>query len=114
MRLDAQRTFFWTPTTVSLILRRSVRGSAPPHAALRLELTDRDLTEYMAMLLTDLGCTFVTDAKKKIVRDIKERLTYVALDIEAAMVKSDEDLEKTYELQDGNVSIVASVHLSPL
>ena len=58
-------------------------------------LSARDLTEYMAMLLTDLGCTFVTDAKKKIVRDIKERLTYVALDIEAEMVKSDEDLEKT-------------------
>ena len=56
----------------------------------------------------------MTDAKKKIVRDIKERLTYVALDIEAAMVESDEDLEKTYELQDGNVSIVASVHLTTL
>ena len=47
-------------------------------------------------------------------RDIKERLTYVALDIEAAMVESDEDLENAYELQDGNVSIVASVHLTPL
>ena len=54
------------------------------------------------------------DAKKKIVRDIKEMLTYVALDIESAMVESDEDLEKTYELQDGNVIIVASVHLTPL
>ena len=67
-------------------------GFALPHAVLRLDLAGRDMTEHMAKLLTE--------------RDIKERLTYVALDFEAEMAKPDEDLEKTYELPDGKVITV--------
>ena len=48
--------------------------------------------EHMAKLLTE--------------RDMKARLTCVALDFEAEMAKPDEDLEKTYELPDGNVITV--------
>merc|ERR1712113_659705 len=83
-------------------------GFALPHAVLRLDLAGRDMTEYMVKLLMERGYTFVTDAEKEIAPDIKERLTYVALDFEAEMAKSDEKLEKIYKLPDGNMITVGN------
>jgi actin-related protein len=66
-------------------------GHALPHAVRRLDVAGRDLTDYMARLLTERGYYFTIH---EIVREIKEKLCYVALDSSTAT-------EKTYIFPNG-------------
>lgn len=78
-------------------------GYSLPHAVKRNDFAGRDLTKYMQELLRETGHAFVSSAEQEIVRDIKEKLCYVALDFEKEMKEFEEsNKDEKFELPDGS------------
>ncbi|KAK9074973.1 hypothetical protein SSX86_003292 [Deinandra increscens subsp. villosa] len=68
---------------------------------LRLDLAGANITDFLMKILSERGYELTTSADREIVRDIKEKVAYVALDYEQEL-KSVKN-SKEYELPDGNV-----------
>jgi len=77
-------------------------GYALPHAVQRINVAGRDVTKRLVKLLTESGVADLnTSAAQEIVRDIKEKLCYVALDPKAE--EGNSDVAKDFEMPDGQV-----------
>lgn len=74
---------------------------ALPQAILRLNLGGRDLDDHLMRMIQ----TSHASAAPQIVRDVKEKLAYVALDFEG---ETEAPVEKSYELPDGEVMTIGA------
>jgi actin-related protein len=66
------------------------------------------VTDLLVRLLEGRGLLFTTTTEREIVNDMKEKLSYVAMDCEAEMQRPAAELEKSYELPDGQVISIGS------
>ena len=78
-------------------------GYTYPSAIKRQDIAGYDLTKYLIKLQKRKGYSYTSSAELEIARDVKEKLCYVAddIDTETAIAKSSSTLERTYDLPDG-------------
>ena len=86
-------------------------------ATIRLDMAGCDITEYLAKILSERNHRFSSTAKREIVREIKEKLSFVALDFgnEMKAALTGKKYKKLYELPSGsriNLAMSASLVLS--
>ena len=81
-------------------------GHALPHAITGSGITARDINEYLIEKFSERGHYFNSLSERETVRDIKEKLCYVARDFEQEMNKEASSVQKSYELPDGEIITV--------
>lgn len=92
-------------------------GFAMPSSIRRIDVAGRDVTEYMQLLFRKSGYVFHTSAEKEIVRMVKEKVGYVALDPKReekewlATGGRGEGKAVEYTLPDGSKMKVHSCHI---
>ena len=80
------------------------------HAISRMDLAGRDLTRYLQDILTESGISLSSTAELEIVKDIKEKKCYVALDYEDEIKQFETGDSKStqYEMPDGQIVKIGS------
>jgi actin len=79
-------------------------------AVVRQNLAGSDLTGWLRKMLKKRGSVFAGSSEREVVRDMKEKLSYVALDFDAELRKAatSNDLNRPYFLPDGNQVVLGS------
>lgn len=85
-------------------------GFAISHAIHRADIGGRDLTDYLRRLLRQRGYSLTSSAEREIVRDLKERLCYIALDPEKELKLAEKvsGMVKSYTLPDGETLTIGA------
>jgi len=83
-------------------------GFSIPHAIEKMEIAGRVITEYAQKCLLEQGHNFTSSAELEIVKDIKEKLCFVAqeYDDEFAAAQTSSSQDDTFELPDRSTIIV--------
>merc|ERR1711937_176105 len=89
-------------------------GYCIPHAIEKMEIAGRVITDWMQKLLLGTGESFTSSAELEIVKDIKEKCSFVAQNYEAELEEAENSSEKDvqYTLPDKRViTVPASVRM---
>jgi actin beta/gamma 1 len=85
-------------------------GFALPHTILRLEFAGRDITELLIRQLMERGYPFTTFTERESIRNLKEKVCYVAPDFERELQTATQSsaLGRNYVLPDGEVMTIGN------